>query len=92
MGLYVPAFILGYLSVNPDFSFEALIWRAPKTYKDVKFCKEPKTIIVVDEWFNSSTMYNFSDPEYSCRLLIFRLYKKTDRDTQSVKPYLVPKL
>ena len=27
---------------------------ASKTYNGVKFCKEPKTIIVVDEWFNSS--------------------------------------
>ena len=25
----------------------------PKTYNDIKFCKEPKTIIVVDKWLNS---------------------------------------
>ena len=33
-----------------------MIWKASKTYNDVEFCKEPKTIIVVDEWFNSLSM------------------------------------
>ena len=42
MGSYVPAFILGYLFVNHDFSFGALIWKASKTYNDLKFCKELK--------------------------------------------------
>ena len=38
---------------NHDFSFVASIWKAPKTYNDIKFCKEPKSIIVVDKWLNS---------------------------------------
>ena len=50
MGSDVLAFILGYLS---DFSFGASIWKAPKTYNDIKFWKEPKTIIVFDKWLNS---------------------------------------
>ena len=53
MGLYVPAFILGYLSVKSWFLFWALIWKASKTMNDIKFCKEAKTIIVVDKWLNS---------------------------------------
>ena len=60
MGSYVPAFILGYLSVNHDFSFGASIRKAPKTYNDIKFSKKPKTIIVVDKWFNS-LMVAFTD-------------------------------
>ena len=30
-----------------------LVWKAPKTYNDIKFWKEAKTIIVVDVWLNS---------------------------------------
>ena len=30
-----------------------LIWKVSKTYNDIKFCKEAKTIIVVDMWLNS---------------------------------------
>ena len=53
MGLYVPTFTLGYLSINHDFPFGTLIWKASMTYKDTKFCKELKAIIVVDIWLNS---------------------------------------
>ena len=35
--------------------FVALIWKASKTYNDIKFCKEAKTLIVVDIWLNSSS-------------------------------------
>ena len=35
---------------NHDYSFGVLIWKASKTYNDIKFCKEAKTIIVVDVW------------------------------------------
>ena len=31
-------------------SLLASIWKAPKTFNDKKFCKEPKTIIIVDQW------------------------------------------
>ena len=34
---------------NHDFSFGALIWNASKTYNDIKFCKDAKTIIIVDK-------------------------------------------
>ena len=35
------------------FSLNPLIWNISKTYNDIKFCKEAKTIIVVDMWLNS---------------------------------------
>ena len=33
-----------------------LIWKALKTYNDIRFCKEAKTIIVVDVWLNSLSL------------------------------------
>ena len=53
MGSYVPAFILGYLSVKSWFLFWGIDLEGAKTYNDIKFCKEPKTIIVVDKWLSS---------------------------------------
>ena len=29
------------------------MWKAPKTYNDIEFCKEAKTIIDVSKWLNS---------------------------------------
>ena len=53
MGSSLPDFILAYLSLNRDFSFEALIWKASKTYNGIESCKEAKTIIVVGKWLHS---------------------------------------
>ena len=53
MGLYVPAFILGYLSGKLRFLFLDIDLEDVRTKNDIRFCKEPKTIIVVDEWFDS---------------------------------------
>ena len=36
-----------------DFSFEVLIWKASKTYNEVRFYQDAKTIIFVDIWLNS---------------------------------------
>ena len=58
---------------NHDFSFVASIGKAPKTYNDIKFCKEPKTIIVVDKWLNSLKKYNFHGMERWYKRLFMRL-------------------
>ena len=51
---------------NHDYSFVALNWKASKTYNYIKFCKEAKTIIVVDIWWNSQKLsgLDFYDLNY----------------------------
>ena len=51
-----------FLEIMITFFFggELLIWNASKSYNDVKFCQEAKTIIVVNTWLNSLTsIYQF---------------------------------
>ena len=48
----------------------ALIWYATRTYNDMKFCKEAKTITVFEKWLNSlknkSTFISFfSSPNHT---------------------------
>ena len=51
---YVTTHIKYNFSLSHDFSFGALVLMAPKTYNDLKFCKEAIMIIVVDKRLNSS--------------------------------------
>ena len=37
---------------NHDYSFRALIWNGTRTYDDMKFCREAKSIIGVDKWLD----------------------------------------
>ena len=51
-----------FLEIMITFFFGGglLIWNASKSYNDVKFCQEAKTIIVVNTWLNSLTsIYQF---------------------------------
>ena len=42
-----------------DYSFGALNWKASKTSDHIIFCKEAKTIIVVDVGLNSLKQHYF---------------------------------
>ena len=46
-------FVCTCLYIRISFRKRALIRKASKTSNDIRFCEEPKTIVVVDKWFNS---------------------------------------
>ena len=58
---------------NHDCSIGALIWKASKTYNDVRFCKEAKTIIFVDVWSNSLICTSFKPSLVSKDKKIYKL-------------------
>ena len=53
MNTSVPNSAHEHKDILTHYSFGTLIWKVSKTYSDMKFCKEAKTIIVVEIWLNS---------------------------------------